>query len=182
MLGAGIHPARNDPKPGIPTNTITSPARRRAKTSYSTLRVWQTVHKLFQLLFRPWSFPLISHCSLARAGPLAPPLRLLARIRSILVVHPGGVRLSHIVEGAQALVPAPNVQVSRNRFGKRIGGFNVKVVESREDSVNALACEESAFILWVIAQGESKVGVVPRPVSRFRDASKLYKDRRGRRQ
>ena len=102
------------------------------------------------------------------------------RIRSIHVVHPGGVRLSHIIEGAQALVAAPNVQVSRNRFGRRIGGFDVKMVERGEDGVNTLACEESAFILGVIAQGDSKVGVVPRPVSRFRDASKLRNDRSGR--
>ena len=131
------------------------------------------------MLFRLWSLLPISHCSPTRTGPLAPPLRSLARIRSIHIVHPDGVRLSHIIEGAQALVPAPDVQVSRNRFGKRIGGFDIKIVERGEDGVNALACEESAFILGVIAQGESKVGVVPRPVSGFRDASKLQKDRSG---
>ena len=125
------------------------------------------------MLFRLWSLLPISHCSLARTGPLAPPLRSLARIRSIHVVHPHVVRLSHIIEGAQAFVPAPNVQVSRNRLGKRIGGFVIKIVERGEDGVNALTCEESAFILGVIAQGERKVGVVPWLVSRFRDASKL---------
>ena len=183
-LGAGIHPARNDHKPVILTNNITPPARRRARTSYSTLRVRQTVYKLFQLLFRSWTLLLTSHCSLARTrtSPPAPPLRSLARILSIHIVHPGGIRLSHIVEGAQALVPVPNIQVSRNRFGKRIGGLDIKVVERREDSINALACEENTFIRGVVAQGEGKVRVIPWPVKRFRDANKLYKDRSGRRQ
>ena len=179
MLGAGIHPARNDNRPGMLTNTLASVARRRAENSYSTLRVRQTVHKLFESLFRLWSLLPFSHCSLARTSPPAPPPALHARIRSIHVVQPGGVRLSHIIEGAQALVPAPNVQVSRNRFRRRIGRFNIKMVERGEDGVNALACEKSAVILGVIAQGDSKVGVVPRPVSRFRDASKLRKDRSG---
>ena len=182
MLGAGIHPAGNHCKPVILTNIITAPARRRARTSCSTLRVRQTVYKLFQLLFRSWSLLLTSHCSLSRTrtSPPAPPLRSLARILSIHIVHPDGIRLSHIVEGAQALVPVPNIQVSRNRFGKRIGGFDVKVVERREDSVNAFACEEDTFIRGVVAQGESKVGVFPRPVKRFGDANELNKDRSGR--
>ena len=173
MLGASTHPARNDHKPRILTNTTTVPARRRAKISYSTLCVRKTIHKLFQLLSRPWPLLPISHHSLARTGPLASPLRSRARIRSTHIIHPEGVRLSHIIEGAQALVLAPNVQVSRNRFGKRIGGFDIKAVERGKDSINTLACEERAFEFRVIAQGESKVGVVPRPVSRFRDASKL---------